>query len=91
MAGGSVIVATGGATAPLIGAGVATSGYCFKKAAETDDCPVVGYIADTVMSGGIDVVGGAVMGTSSSSVASKGANIALNSALSNGSEELLRV
>ena len=91
MAVGGAIVATGGAAAPFIGAGVATSGYFFKKAAEQDDCPVVGYLADVAMGGGVGVVGSAVMGAASSSLASKGANLALNSALSNGSEELLRV
>jgi hypothetical protein len=92
MAVGGAIVATGGAAAPLIGAGVATSGYFFKKAAEQDDCPVVGYLADVAMGGGTGVVGSAVVGKAvSSSLASKGADLALNSALSNGSEELLRV
>jgi len=89
---GGAIVATGGAAAPFIGAGVATSGYFFKKAAEQDDCPVVGYLADIAMGGGTGVVGSAVVGKAvSNSLASKGADLALNSALSNGSEELLRV
>jgi len=86
----STIVATGPFAIP-IGASVAASGYCFKKAAEKDNCPVLGDIADIAVGGGIGGVGGAVMGAASSSVVSKGANLALESALTNGSEELLRV
>lgn len=87
---GAAVIATGPISIP-IGATTAAAGYCFKKAAEQDDCPVVGYFADAVMGGAIGGTASAIVGTASSSLVSKGANLALNSALSNGSEELLRV
>jgi len=91
---GGAIAATGPFAIPL-GAAVAAEGYFIKKATEQSDNEAVraigGFAGDTVMGGGLGGVSSAVMGAASSSLASKGANLALNSALSNGSEELLRV
>ena len=76
---GTAIVATGPFAIPL-GAAVAVEGYCIKKATEESDNEIVrgvgGFVGDTVMGGGIGGTAGGIIGTTSSSLASKGANSA---------------
>lgn len=101
---GAGIVATGPFAIPL-GAAVAVEGYCIKKAAEAaaregvieEDGWIKGvadFSGDTVMGGGIGGVSGGLIGTGSSSVASKASRSAFETGVrtagTNGSKVLLR-
>jgi hypothetical protein len=89
---GSAVLATGPFAIPL-GAALAVDGYYLKKAAEERDNKFFEFVGDTVMGGGMGGVTGGLLGTGSSSLASKGANAALRESAriagTNGSKVLL--
>jgi hypothetical protein len=58
---GAVIVATGGAAAPLIGAGVYASGKIVKKIGEECDCEFIENLGDFTEDVGIDALTGGLV------------------------------
>jgi len=88
-----VIVSTGGLAAPAIGGVVYAGGKAVKKFGEESNCKFVEGLGDFVEDVGIGGFTGGVLGTASSSLASRGANSAFNAGVrtagTNGSKVLL--
>ncbi|CAG8679609.1 14118_t:CDS:1 [Racocetra persica] len=93
VAAGTLVAATGGLGAIAIGGAVAGEGYLIKKAAQECDNEFFEFVGDTILSTGIGTATGGLVGTESSSLASKGSEKALRTGIAtagtNGSKILI--